>query len=57
MVAGEGVFGFGGIVGFFLACAHALYALFYFAHAGQVFIQLAFLAGAYTLGKILVAIF
>jgi hypothetical protein len=40
-----------------LAFAHALYALFYFALAGQVFIELACVGGAYTPGKILGAVF
>src|SRR5580704_2993849 len=49
----DGVFGFGCVLGVALVFAHALYALFYFAHAGQVFIELALVGGTYAPGKIL----
>ena len=49
-------FGFRCVVGVVLAFAHALYALFYFTHTGQVFIELAFV-GRLILGQILGAVF
>src|ERR1700722_3047907 len=54
---GDGVFGFRGAVGVGLVFAHALYTLFHFAHAGQVFIELAFVGPTDALGKILGAVF
>src|ERR1700744_1585383 len=54
---GDSVFGFRCVVGIAHVFAHALYALFHFAHTGQIFIELAFVGGAYALGKILGAIF
>src|SRR3984957_1991195 len=54
---GDGVFGFGGAVGFVLVFAHALYALFHFAHAGQIFIELALVGPTDALGEILGAVF
>src|ERR1700677_2810146 len=54
---GDGVFGFRCAVGVGLVFAHALYALFHFAHAGQVFIQLAFVGPTDAFGQILGAIF
>jgi hypothetical protein len=54
---GDGVFGFRCVVSIAHVFAHALYALFYFAHTGQVFIELALVGPAYALGKFLGAIF
>src|SRR3984957_1766382 len=54
---GDGVFGFRCVLGIVHAFAHALYALFHFAHTGQVFIELAFVGPTDALGKILGAIF
>src|SRR5580698_5224361 len=54
---GDGVFGFGCVVGIAHVFAHALYALFYFAHTGEVFIELAFVGATDALGKILGAVF
>src|SRR3984957_15550266 len=53
----DGVFGFRCAVGVGLVFAHALYALFHFAHAGQVFIELAFVGSTDALGQILGAVF
>ena len=53
---GDGVFGFGCVVGIVLVFAHALDALFHFAHAGQIFIELALVGRTDALGKILGAI-
>src|ERR1700722_2590251 len=54
---GNGVFGFRCAVGVGLVFAHALYALLHFAHAGQVFVKLAFVGTADALGKILGTVF
>ena len=54
---GDGVFGFGCVVGVALVFAHALYTLFYFAHTGEVFIELALIGATDALGKILGAVF